>query len=215
MSDQQLKIICGNPKCKAGILIRNPQKYKEAKCPACGYINPVHIPLPMVEAKSVAGSQPVSEKPPLPAVLGWLMVVGSSGSSQTHALKLGSNTIGRKSAASPSDHMISTDDEQMSRRHCTIEVKISKLGMIECILRDGAILPDGSWKMSGNGTFYNDRRNRLSEYDSIYLEEGDAFRIGTTKLFVKKNHLSEALQRAYCQTEEMDFERTIIGMKVS
>lgn len=222
---QQLRIVCGNPNCKAGLLIQNPQKIKEAKCPVCGFLNPigprpatvtgVAPPLPVAPAPVVGsdGEAPTVMQRTLPTELGWLIVKDEVTATQTFILRKGINTIGRLSKARPADIMVDTDDEYVSRPHCTIEVKIGKSGMVEYVLQDGVAQPDGSWKNSLNGTYLNGQEPRLSEFDRIYLNDGETVQIGVTKLVLKSYELSATLQQAYRQVEDMDYERTVIGFK--
>ena len=202
MTVPPLRIICGNPKCRSPLLIQNPHKLKEAKCPACGYINP----MPVAEA-------PTQLRPAIPTELGWLIVKDEQTDTQTFVLTMGVNTIGRQSTLSPATHMIVTSDEFMSRPHCTITVKISQKGTVEYLLQDGAARPDGVWKISTNGTYLNGQEPRLSEFDCIYLNDGDVIQIGVTKLVLKTLQLSESFQKAYGQVEDMDYGRTVIGFK--
>ena len=230
MTPEQLRIVCGNPNCKAGLLIQNPQKIKEAKCPVCGFLNPVgprsvgprsvgSVPAPVPAAFApVAGSDGDGEAPTvmqrtLPAELGWLIVKDEVTATQTFVLRKGINTIGRLSKARPADIMVDTDDEYVSRPHCTIEVKIGKSGLVEYVLQDGIAQPDGTWKNSLNGTYLNGQEPRLSEFDRIYLNDGETVQIGVTKLVLKSYELSATLQQAYRQVEDMDYERTVIGFK--
>ncbi|GAB4002258.1 hypothetical protein GCM10028807_60530 [Spirosoma daeguense] len=202
MNPPSLRIVCGNPKCRAPLLIQNPQKLREAKCPACGYLNPI----PEEEA-------PTQVQTRMPTEMGWLIVKDEQTETQTFVLQMGTNTIGRQSNLSPSTHMIVTNDEFMSRPHCTITVKIGPDGNVAYLLQDGATRQDGSWKYSTNGTYLNGEEPRLSEFDSLYLNDGDVIQIGITKLVLKTIQLSQSLQRAHRQVEDMDYGRTVIGFK--
>jgi len=214
---QQLRIVCGNPNCKAGLLIQNPQKIKQAKCPVCGFLNPMPIAnasvAPTAPVTDSDGEAPTVMQRTLPTELGWLIVKDEITATQTFVLKKGINTIGRLSKARPADIMVDTDDEYVSRPHCTIEVKIGKSGMVEYVLQDGISQPDGTWKNSLNGTYLNGQEPRLSEFDRIYLNDGETVQIGVTKLVLKSYELSATLQQAYRQVEDMDYERTVIGFK--
>jgi FHA domain len=217
---QQLRIVCGNPNCKAGLLIQNPEKIKQAKCPVCGFLNamptagaaPVSPPLsaPVIGND---GEAPTVMQRTLPTELGWLIVKDEVTATQTFVLKKGINTIGRLSKARPADVMVDTDDEYVSRPHCTIEVKIGRLGTVEYVLQDGIAQADGTWKNSLNGTYLNGQEPRLSEFDRVYLNDGDTIQVGVTKLVLKSCQLSASLQQAHRQVEDMDYERTVIGFK--
>ncbi|WP_020604743.1 FHA domain-containing protein [Spirosoma spitsbergense] len=202
MSVPKLRIVCGNPKCRSPLLVQNPHKLKEAKCPACGFLNPI----PEEEA-------PTQIQNRLPTELGWLIIKDEQTATQTFVLMMGANTIGRQSNLSPSTHMIITNDEFMSRPHCTLTVRIGILGTIEYLLQDGAARDDGRWKFSTNGTYLNGQEQRLSEFDCLYLSDGDIIQIGVTKLVLKTLQLSQSIQKAYRQVEDMDYGRTVIGFK--
>lgn len=150
-------------------------------------------------------------KPPLPEILGWLIVHDEKTKTQNFNLKKGFNSVGRLSQQSPSDLMIETNDRYMSRPHCTVEVKISKMGVVEYVLQDGAIQPDGSWKNSRNGTFLNGQEPALHPSERIYLKDGDTIQLGETKVVLKTFQMSESLQKAYRQVEGTDYTRTILS----
>ncbi|WP_332369006.1 FHA domain-containing protein [Spirosoma telluris] len=190
------------PKCRSPLLIQNPQKLKEAKCPACGFLNPI----PEEEA-------PTQLQTRQPTELGWLIVKDEQTATQTFVLTMGVNVIGRQSNLSPSTHMIVTNDEFMSRPHCTLTVRIGIQGNIEYLLQDGAAQHDGTWKLSRNGTYLNGEEQRLSEFDCLYLSDGDIIQIGVTKLVLKTPALAQSVQKAYRQVEDMDYGRTVIGFK--
>jgi hypothetical protein len=153
----------------------------------------------------------VGEKPALPDVLGWLIVHDEKTKSQTFDLKKGPNSIGRVSQQSPSDLMIQTEDRYMSRPHCTIEVKISKMGVVEYVLQDGAKQANSTWKNSRNGTFINGQEPALHPSERIYLSDGDTIQIGETKLVLKTFQMAESLQKAYRQVEGSDYTRTVLS----
>ncbi len=207
MEVPSLRIICGNPKCRAPLRVQNPHKLKEAKCPACGYLNPIPLAPPAESPTQLQVALPG------PGELGWLIVKDEQTDTQTFALHLGINTVGRQSENAPATHMIVTNDEFMSRPHCTIEVKISRQGALLYLLQDGASRPDGGWKPSRNGTYLNGEEPRLGEYDRIYLSDGDLIQIGVTKLVLKTVELAESPHRAFQEVEDMDYGRTIIGFK--
>ncbi|MGA0555884.1 FHA domain-containing protein [Larkinella sp. VNQ87] len=224
MNVQELTLTCGNPACRARLTVRVkvPTQAKEVKCPKCGYLNPLpplSAPQPPVddEGTLLQDNEKTwiqnadATKPTLPEVLGWLIVHDEKTSAQTFNLKQGLNTVGRVSQKSPSDLMIQTQDRYMSRPHCTIEVKINKLGQVDYVLQDGARQPDGSRKNSQNGTFLNGQEPALHPSEQIYLKDGDTIQIGETKVVLKTYQMSESLQKAHRQVEGSDYTRTILS----
>jgi len=217
MPAEPLRIICGNPACKAGLLIKNAETLTSAKCPRCGYINPLPpAPRPVPVADNADATMLFGRLAmPAPTLqsesVGWLIVKDELTDTQTFTLQLGTNTIGRQSARRPSTHVIVTRDEYMSRPHCTIEVRMGKLGP-EYILRDGAVI-DGAWKSSLNGTYLNGKEPRLSQYDQFFLEDGDTIQIGETKLVLKAGTSVASQQQAAQAVEAMDYERTVVSFK--
>ena len=219
MPAEPLRIVCGNANCKAGLLIKNAENLKDAKCPRCGYINPLHQTPPPPppppdggDATVLFGQRRPVQPPPLPDQVGWLIVKDELTETQTFSLRVGTNTVGRQSEKRPSTHMVITRDEYMSRPHCTIEVRIGQLGMPEYILRDGA-LAEGRWKNSLNGTYLNGKEPRLSEYDQFFLEDGDTIQIGETKLVLKTGSFTASQKQATQSVEAMDYERTVVSFK--
>jgi hypothetical protein len=225
MNVQELTLTCGNPACRAGLTVRVkvPTQAKEVKCPKCGYLNP--LPLGLSAPQKPAGDEETEirekdkeetwvlpgSKPELPEILGWLIVHDEKTSAQTFNLKKGPNTVGRISQKSPSDLMIQTEDRYMSRPHCTIEVKINKMGQVEYVLQDGARQADGTRKNSQNGTFLNGQEPALHPSEQIYLKDGDTVQIGETKVVLKTFQMSESLQKAHRQVQDSDYTRTIIS----
>jgi len=215
MPAEPIRIVCGNPNCKAGLLIKNAETLTSAKCPRCGYINPLP-PAPVsapdnADATMLFGRMAVASLPLKPESLGWLIVKDELTDTQTFTLQLGPNTIGRQSARRPATHVIVTRDEYMSRPHCTVEVRVGKLGP-EYILRDGALIDDG-WKSSLNGTYLNGKEPRLSQYDQFFLVDGDTIQIGETKLVLKAGTSVGSQKQAAQAVEAMDYERTVVSFK--
>lgn len=216
MMAQSLQLICGNPNCKVRLLIKDPHKSTEAKCPVCGYINPLPGPpvLPVLPKPLLPGEEhpTVLQKHALPTEVGWLLVDDEQAMPSSLTLRLGINTVGRQSIMAPSDLMLTTADDSMSRQHCTIEVRINRGGSLEYILQDGAQRPDG-WKNSLNGTFVNGSQTKLGEYDRIYLSEGNVIQLGKTKLTLKTLQLTEALRQSYRQAGPTDIQQTVIEIR--
>lgn len=215
---QSLQLICGNPNCKARLLIKDPSKSPEAKCPVCGYINPLpDRPLPTVPpaVPLLPGDEhpTVLQKQVLPTEMGWLRIGGDqdqlAATPPVLPLRLGLNRVGRQSTLAPSELMIVTPDETMSRQHCTLEVRINRTGTVDYILQDGAQQPEG-WKNSLNGTFLNGSKTRLGEYDRIYLTEGSLIQIGQVTLTLETRQLTEALRQQYRRADPPDVQETII-----
>ncbi|WP_288427471.1 FHA domain-containing protein [uncultured Spirosoma sp.] len=220
MSDEPLRIVCGNPNCKAGLLIKNAAKLTDVKCPRCGHVNPLRQPVPPPpsfdsgDTTVLLGqrrSAPLTTQAAQDRV-GWLVVNDEQTTTQTFTLQLGTNTVGRQSQQRPATHMIITHDEYMSRPHCTIDVRIGRSGQLEYILRDGALV-SGNWKPSLNGTYLNGKEPRLSQYDQLFLDDGDTIQIGETKLVFKAGNLTTSQQQATKAVEAMDYERTIVSFK--
>ncbi|WP_165840831.1 FHA domain-containing protein [Larkinella punicea] len=226
MNVQELTLTCGNPACRARLTVRVkvPTQAKEVKCPKCGYLNPLPQTLSAPEQPADGETlirekdneetwikTPGDAKPPLPEILGWLIVHDEKTAAQTFNLKKGRNTVGRVSQKSPSDLMIQTEDRYMSRPHCTLDVKINKMGQVDYVLQDGAAQPDGTRKNSQNGTFLNGQEPALHPSEQIYLKDGDTIQIGETKMVLKTFRMSESLQKAHRQVEGSDYTRTILS----
>lgn len=112
-------------------------------------------------------------------VPGWLIVHDETVRTQTFDLKEGKNIVGRKSSMSV-DIAIETDDLTMSRLHCFIEVVLNETrGEFDFLISDLKAV---------NGTIINARiQRKLGEQDVIYLNDGDTFQLGLTKIVFKKN----------------------------
>ncbi|MCX6216970.1 FHA domain-containing protein [Spirosoma sp.] len=227
MPTQSIIITCGNPQCRKRLQINEPEKFtKGAKCP-CGYINllPVMPPPPPVTSSGI-GERPTAfqsdddaptglgqrvQAPPQPATPGWLIVKDELTESQTFTLHIGSNTIGRQSVDNPANHMITSGDKYMSRPHCTLDVRLNKMGVLDFILQDGVALPKGAYKNSLNGTYVNGKETRLHAQDRIYLQDGDTIQIGITKLVLKTGYSAQSTQQASQKVADMDYERTVMN----
>lgn len=219
MSDEPLRIVCGNANCKAGLLIKNAAKLTEVKCPRCGHVNLLRQPAPTSTPDTGDATVLFGQRRPLHPVshptqdrIGWLVVNDEHTATQTFALQLGTNTVGRQSQQRPATHMVITHDEYMSRPHCTVEVRIGRSGQLEYILRDGALV-DEQWKPSLNGTYLNGKEPRLNQYDQLFLDDGDTIQIGETKLVLKAGNLTTSQQQATKAVEAMDYERTVVSFK--
>lgn len=93
-----------------------------------------------------------------------------------YELKLGVNTIGRKSDKSTASIQIETEDRSASRVHAEIEVIRLQNERIKALLKD---VRDKE-KMEKKPMFFDDAR--LYPEDRINLENGDSFKIGDTTI---------------------------------
>lgn len=151
----------------------------------------------------VSNSQPQ----PKADVPGWLVVHDETTRPQMFELKMGTNTVGRKSAM-PVDISIETADITMSRRHCAIEVMLDqRRGEYDFLISDLNAV---------NGTIVNGQvRRRLNERDIVYLNDGDVFQLGMTKVVLKKNTelkrkekvVQEVLNQPYAPTVVLNIEK--------
>lgn len=225
MSEKQMIITCGNPQCGKRLQINDPEKFlKGVKCPACGYINP--LPKQAAVSPDAFSGQELNtvfqsreeaptgfgtraQAPAPPAIPGWLIVKDEQIQPKTFTLHMGTNTVGRLSHQNASDHMIDAD-RHMSRQHCSIQVRLNRIGLLEYILMDGSVLGSGERKTSMNGTYLNGREERLHEQDQVHLKDGDAVQIGITKLVLKTGYTAQTVQQANKNVEEMDYERTVL-----
>lgn len=211
MTRSPLLIICANTSCAKRLQINNPEKFGNGvKCPSCGYLNW----LPGQSEKEEEEDEPTRigtafQAPVLPDVPGWLIIKEEQAEMKTYVLHVGNNTIGRKSSQNPPDHSIDTGDNRISRPHCTIEVKINRLGILDFLLRDGAMLPEGVEKFSVNGTYLNGNSARLLEQDRIYLKDADVIQVGLTKLVLKTGYKSGTLEEALEVVKGMAYTKTV------
>jgi predicted Zn finger-like uncharacterized protein len=179
------------------------------KCPNCQTINRLKLPdsaaptpppipsLPQGEATMIF-SQPASTHA---QELGWLIVHDEQAPTQTFPLKLGENIIGRKSTSQPADLMIETQDRYMSRHHCVLRVALDQRGQYQYLLADLS---------STNGTFMLAKNKRLTEFDEIFLRDGDTMQAGRTKLVLKTLQQSRTAANALHTVIHTDYAKTII-----
>lgn len=93
-------------------------------------------------------------------------------------LKEGKNTLGRLSRNSDEflpDIPICSNDRKISRKHCEIFLEKKQSGF-EAILKD---------LKSTNGTFIIGSEKALAPEDEIYLNNGDIFTIGETRIQIE------------------------------
>lgn len=147
------------PNCRTSVEVTNPES-KElvvVPCPKCG----LKLGVKFDRSETViVESKPKKE-------IGYLMC-----SRDKYDLKLGSNTIGRKSTNSSATVQIATDDMSVSRVHAEIEVIKLENGNIKAILRDVRDVEKAKIKPM----YFGD--DRLSSEDRLDLENGDTFKIG-------------------------------------
>lgn len=131
--------------------------------------------------------------------IGWLIVHDERTTTQTFKLKIGRNIIGRKSVSKPCDVMIDTQDKEMSRNHCIIDVIPDARG-------NRYLLSDMG---SGNGTFINAKKeSMLKQGMEVLLQDGDIIQMGQTKVVIKmplqnrnmQDAQTEVLGRGYAPT---------------
>jgi len=95
-------------------------------------------------------------------------------SGKKHLLKIGNNTIGRKSSDNLADIMIETTDRSMSRRHAIINVSKLPNGSLKAVIRNDK---------NKNQTFVNNVA--LEADDRILLNNNDIVKMGNVMLNVK------------------------------
>ena len=105
-----------------------------------------------------------------------ISVLTKEGNEEVHLLKEGINLIGRKTQSdSEPDVAIETRDKNVSRKHCCIKV-IKQPQWSKVILFDTS---------SRNGTsLIGYHKKLLSDFDKVYLENGDQIYIGDTKIII-------------------------------
>lgn len=96
------------------------------------------------------------------------------GFKQVIPLQEGDNVIGRRCVGTIINTPIESSDMSMDRRHCIINVKRSKKGILIYTLRDAPSL---------TGTFLNNEI--LSDKDRIHIEDGSIITIGATTFILR------------------------------
>ena len=173
MIDDKIRIPC--PSCQVTLAIAAhllPQNKSATvlTCPKCKHVFTFNIPL-RGEKRNPAFDQ--DDEPRTQGMDSGDLIVGASlwceGLEKEFILQKGENWVGREVGV----EIPITTDAFLSRRHCCVTMKI-KNDSIEVMLSD---------KNSKNGTFLNEKR--LSEYDSLYLAEGDNIKAGRTFFTLK------------------------------
>lgn len=167
-------------------------------CPKCQTKNKAVIAAP--EPEPPKENRPPQETPP--TEVGWLVVHDENTEAQTHPLKLGKNVVGRLSESKPCDVMIDTEDLRMSRNHSIVEVAIKPNGQYEYLIYDCG---------STNGTYINgDTAKKLTEYDLLYLRDGDTIQMGRTKMVLKTQKVVPNAAQAAQVVGKQGFNKTVI-----
>lgn len=165
------RVLC--PKCE-NYLSFDETKYKEGQslvfvCEHCG--KQFSIRLGKSKMKSTRKDED-ADLDTANAEYGYLTVVENVfGYKQTLLLKEGDNVIGRRCVGTTINTPIESGDMSMDRRHCIVNVKLSKTGKVIHTLRDAPSL---------TGTFL--MNEILQEKDRIRINDGDIITIGATTL---------------------------------
>lgn len=161
------------------------------------------ITCPKCQTKNKAVVEAVEANIPLPppAEVGWLVVHDENTNEQTYPLKLGKNVVGRESESKPCDIMIDTDDMRMSRNHSVIEVGIKPNGQYEYLIYDCG---------STNGTYINgDASKKLTQYDMVFLRDGDTIQMGRTKMVLKTTKVVANAAQASQVVKKQGYTQTV------
>lgn len=206
-----MRIFC--PTCQAALQF-DEKKVNAAtinlRCFKCTHIFEVNIPLLKQQAsvseeeKTVIENLPTSVKKEETKEneLGWIVVHDENTESQVYSLKIGKNTIGRKSESVKVDIGIETTDKYMSRNHCAIEVNPNRRGGYDYILSNSE---------NKNGVYINaDREKKLKSESLIFLEDGNTIQIGRTKIVLKIPDFAANKDIARQKVVDMDYNQTII-----
>lgn len=109
------------------------------------------------------------------APIGHLDVITIEGIAQQIPLAMGNNIIGRKASSSTAQLQIETADRSMSRQHCQISIEYYD-NRLWYIIADAG---------STQGTFLDaERKQRLSQYDQIYLSSNANIYIGQARIIL-------------------------------
>ena len=92
---------------------------------------------------------------------------------QEHPLHMGDNIVGRRNKGDDIDIAIETNDPSMDRRHCVINVKRNKNGILKYTVRDNDSI---------TGTFV--MNEILGPKDRINIEDGTVITLGATTLIL-------------------------------
>ena len=92
---------------------------------------------------------------------------------QEHPLQMGDNVIGRRNKGDDIEVPIETNDPSMDRRHCVINVKRNKNGVLKYSVRDNDSI---------TGTFV--MNEILGPKDRMFIEDGTVITLGATSLIL-------------------------------
>lgn len=96
------------------------------------------------------------------------------GFKQVLPLKEGDNVVGRRCVGTQVDVPIETNDMSMDRRHCIINVRLTKAGEVVYTLRDAPSL---------TGTFVNNEL--LGDKERLRIEDGSIVTLGATTFILR------------------------------
>ncbi|MFN8356873.1 MAG: FHA domain-containing protein [Spirosomataceae bacterium] len=182
----------------------NKEVYR-IKCATCGTINQVlasQLTKPNINATIPDETPSTLQRLIQPQEVGWLVVHDEVTQPQTHLLRLGKNIVGRKSESKPCEVMIDTEDRYMSRHHSVLEVIQKSNGQLLYVISDCG---------STNGTYINaDASRRLTEYDQIYLNDGDTIQMGRTKMVLKTPYATTNAKVASQEVSQSMYQKTIV-----
>lgn len=165
-SGKTVSIKCSNPKCGLPMKVQVP-----------AIENSLELKIPEL-VPDLPPTQIIVSKATKPSGVGIRILKNEKTEAQFFYLKEGSNTIGRLSHSTCeiiTDIPICSNDRKISRKHC--EILLEKKGCgFEAILKDSK---------SANGTFINGLEKALTPDDEIYLNNGDTFIIGETRIQIE------------------------------
>jgi hypothetical protein len=131
--------------------------------------------------------------------IGWLVVHDEHTRQQTFALKVGNQTIGRKSESKPCEIMIETGDMYMSRNHFSVDVTQRSNGMYDYTIADCN---------ATNHTYIN--LNQLRADDEMFLKDGDTIQAGETKIVFKSNAEAKSSHQATQLVAGKSYNKTVL-----
>ena len=172
-----LQIIC--PSCKkqlqlAAEKIPHDKTRAMIKCPGCQKIITFDIPRKQAKPEAIAPEDhtEISTSNVSSSLIKSRHRLVEKSTGMVFKLIEGINVLGRK--GSPA---IENGDKYISRKHCTIEIKILNGSQIAVLYDDGSLNENG--EPSTNGTFY--RGTRLTKFDKFVLVDGVELKLGLTE----------------------------------
>ena len=139
---------------------------------------------------------PQKEHPP-----GWLMVHDENVEDQVYTLIKGDNIFGRKPGTAPGCHAIDATDTYLSRKHCGIQVVVTKAGKYRYLMQD---------LKSTNGTFLNAEPRKYNHKDIIYLRDNDLIQMGRTKFIFIKYEDGRTAKSVFDELAQTSFRNTVL-----